>query len=78
MAIVRCDVCGKPATNVKPPGYSDKPHSPVGHPHSGLVCGKPDCDNAGLVWLKLDEETAYRQGQRVFGIHTQTAKIRVQ
>jgi hypothetical protein len=42
------------------------------------VCGKKDCENAGLVWLKTDEENEYQQGQRVFEIHTRTAKIRVQ
>ena len=78
MAIVRCEVCGKPTQHVKSPGYSAKPHLPVGHPNSGLVCGKPDCKNPGFVWLKQDEETAYLAGQRIFGIHTQTAKIKVQ
>jgi hypothetical protein len=31
-----------------------------------------------LIWLKQHEEEQYEQGQRVFEIHTQTAKIRVQ
>jgi len=78
MAIVRCEVCGKPIMHVRPPGYSSKPHPPVGHPDSGVVCGKADCENPGLVWLKLDEESEYVEGHRVFGIHTKTAKVRVQ
>lgn len=78
MATVRCLACGKPTIAVKPPGYADKPHLPVGHPKSGLVCGKPDCENDGVVWLKRDEEKQYASGERVFRIHTQTAKIRVQ
>jgi hypothetical protein len=43
-----------------------------------VICGKDDCENPGLVWLKLDEESSYRNGQRVFGIHTKTAKVKVQ
>jgi hypothetical protein len=78
MAIVRCLACGKPTISVKPPGYSDKPHLPVGHPRSGLICGKPFCGGTGLVWLKKDEEKEYAKGERIFGIHTQTAKVMVQ
>jgi hypothetical protein len=78
MAIARCEKCGKPSANVKPPGYAEMPFLPVNHPNSGVVCGKAGCENAGLVWLKKDEERQYLQGQRVFGIHTLTAKVRVQ
>src|SRR4051812_22022028 len=56
MAIARCGKCGKPTTNVKPPGYADRPFSPAGHPNSGIVCGKPGCEESGLIWLKKDEE----------------------
>jgi hypothetical protein len=79
MAIARCEKCGKPTGgNVKPPGYSDQSYRPTGHPSSGVVCGKPQCENDALIWLKTDEVEAYQQGQRVFEIHTQTAKVRVQ
>ena len=78
MAIARCEKCGKPTQHVKPPGYSAEPYRPVGHPSSGVVCGKPDCENDALIWLKDDEVQAYQRGQRVFEIHTQTAKVRVQ
>jgi hypothetical protein len=50
----------------------------VGHPSSGVICGKPDCGNAGLIWLKVDEVQAYQLGQRVFEFSTHTAKVRVQ
>src|SRR5256885_1199566 len=52
MAIARCERCGKPTQNVKPPGYSSNPYLPVGHPSSGVVCGKPGCENSALIWLK--------------------------
>lgn len=78
MAIVRCEKCGRPTKNPKPPAYSTTPYSPVGHPESGVVCGTVGCENPGIVWLKPDEEREYHNGQRVFGIHTHTAKVRVQ
>ena len=77
-AIARCKKCGKPTQNVKPPGYSEKPYLPVGHPNSGVVCGIPACTNPAVLWLKLDEERDYQKGSRVFGMHTHTVKIRVQ
>lgn len=77
MAIARCEMHGKPQ-NPKVGAYSITPHPPVGHPNSGVVCGKKDCENAGLVWLKTPEESEYQKGQRVFEIHTRTAKVRVQ
>ena len=33
--------------------------------------------NAALIWLKLDEESAYAKGQRVFDLRTNSAKIRL-
>jgi hypothetical protein len=79
MAIARCEKCGKPkGANVKPPGYANKPYYPVGHPESGIVCGTRGCESVALIWLKVDEAQAYQQGQRIFGIHTYTAKVRIQ
>jgi hypothetical protein len=79
MAIARCKKCGKPGgANVKPPGYSNQPYLPVGHPLSGVVCGRSGCENDALIWLKVDEAHSYQEGQRVFEIPTQAAKIRLQ
>ena len=78
MAIARCEKCGRPIKHVKAPPYSPKPYPPVGHPNSGVVCGTVSCGNAGLIWLKRDEEERYEAGQRVFSIRTHTAKVRVQ
>jgi hypothetical protein len=79
MAIARCEKCGKPTGgNVKPPGYSDQPYFPVSHPSSRVVCAKPECENAGLIWLKADEAEAYQRGQRIFEIRTQTAEVCIQ
>ena len=66
MAIVRCENCGCPKGK-KGNVYSPTPRYPVGHPNSGIVCGTPNCDNPGLVWLLDKEQRAYVAGsQRVF------------
>lgn len=78
MAIARCEFCGCPkGANVKAPGYAPTPYRPVGYPETAIVCGKPLCDRSALVWLKRDEATRYGAGERVFSIHTQTAKVRL-
>jgi hypothetical protein len=77
MAIARCEKCGRPKAN-KPPEYAAHPRLPVGHPNSGVICGTRGCTNPGKIWLKLDEEKQYDAGERIFGIHTYTAKIIVQ
>jgi len=33
---------------------------------------------SGLVWLTEDERREYVTGRRVFGVHTQTLKVRVE
>jgi len=76
MAIARCEKCGRPRAN-KPPEYSGQ-HPPVGHPNSGVVCGTKGCRNAALVWLKEDEEQEYQNGERIFDIRTNSAKVIVQ
>jgi hypothetical protein len=77
MAIARCEKCGKPTQNVKPPAYSNTAYLPPHYPDSGLVCGSADCDRPALIWLKLDEEAQYRNGQRVFDLPTKAAKVRI-
>ena len=66
MAIVRCHSCGCPdgrGRNV----YSGKPHLPLGHPKSGLICGSKGCMNPGIVWLLDWEEEEYqRKLKRIF------------
>jgi hypothetical protein len=78
MALARCEKCGRPTKNVSPPPYSAQPYPPVNHPDSGVVCGLIDCENAALIWLKPDEEKAYRRGQRVFEFATHSVKVRLQ
>jgi len=49
----------------------------VGYPDTAAICGRPGCENSGLVWLTEDERQAYLDGQRVFRIMTNAAQIRV-
>jgi hypothetical protein len=76
MAIARCTSCPAPKAT-KPPEYSKQSYHPVGHPQSGIVCGSKKCENDAVIWLKLDEEAAYRNGQRVFDLRTDSAKVRL-
>jgi hypothetical protein len=77
MAIARCEQCGQPKAT-KPPAYGSQPHLPVGHPNSGIICGTKLCMNTAVIWLKLDEEQRYSNGERIFDIRTNSAKIQVQ
>jgi len=56
MAIARCGK-HRPEAAKGDPYAAD--HFPVGHPSSGLVCGRKDCSDSATVWLKTDEEKAY-------------------
>ena len=75
MAIARCADCGRPIAN-KPPQYSSN-HLPVGHPESGVICGTKNCEKPATIWLKADEEQEYQNGQRIFDIRTNSAKVKV-
>jgi hypothetical protein len=76
MAVARCHTCPFPSSKT-PPAYSKQPYYPVGYPQSGLVCGTKHCEKDAIVWLKLDEEELYKQGQRVFDLRTNSAKVRL-
>jgi hypothetical protein len=79
MALARCEKCGRPdGRGVN--AYGSKPHFPVGHPNSGVVCGTSNCENPAAVWLTEEEDGFYKKGKRVFPItggHNAT-KFRVQ
>jgi hypothetical protein len=75
MAIVRC---GKQKPEAAKGNAYAAEHLPVGHPASGLICGRKDCAALATVWLKTDEEHAYRSGERIFELPTRAAKVQVQ
>lgn len=49
---------------------------PLGYPNPALICGVPDCNQPGVIWLDLAEEAAYKQGGRTFGGHEHSVKMR--
>jgi hypothetical protein len=79
MALARCENCGQPRGRGEN-AYSNTPRHPVNHPNSGVVCGKPGCQNAAIIWLLEQEEQEYGRGQRIFEITGayRMAKFRVQ
>lgn len=51
---------------------------PVGFPNTAAICGRPGCEEPGLVSLTQQELDDYEAGQRVFPIFTHSAKVRVE
>jgi len=76
MAMARCETCGVPNGRTKT--YSATPYHPVGHPMSGVICGRPECRALAVIWLTLDEELQYQQGERIFRMDTNSVKVAVQ
>lgn len=73
MALVRCEKCGQPRGRTRKYIRSVKP---VGYPNTAAICGKPNCSNAGLVWLEAHEWKQYQAGQRIFEVLTHAVKIK--
>lgn len=64
MALSRCLEQHSP-----PQGRSTQYRSyvrPVGYPKTALVCGNPQCDLPGVIWLAPDECHDYQRGERIF------------
>ena len=69
MAIVRCKDC-----RVRSTKYVESVE-PLGYPETAAICGSPQCERPGLIWLTTEELAAYRAGQRVFRLATNTTKV---
>jgi hypothetical protein len=76
MALARCEDCGVPDGRTKT--YSGKRYFPIGFPQSGVICGKPRCENSAIVWLTFEEENQYEKGLRIFTMASNTAKVKIQ
>lgn len=74
MALVRCEQHGNPKGRTTDYVRSAEP---VGYPDSAAVCGLKDCDNPGLVWLTEEENNAFEEGERIFRLATNAAKVKV-
>ena len=70
MAYVRC--INHPIEKGTHPKYALAPN----YPDSGLICGRPGCNQAGLIALSPQEEIEFNNGRRIFDLPaTNTAKI---
>lgn len=77
MAIARCREHGVNNERSKT-AYYKKPFRPTSYPHSGIVCGIPNCRNDGHVWLTEDEVVMFKKGERIFKPASNTGKFQVE
>ena len=75
MAIIRCkekhgDPIGRKRKYVE--GVE-----PLNYPNTAVICGLPNCNNIGIVWLEKDEYDAYLSGERIFQPIGHSVKVRV-
>lgn len=79
MVLARCESCG-----VRLAGHGKYTRTyvqhvlPLGYPKSGVVCGTPSCQRPGVIWLEKPELEAYKKGERVFSLQTNTTKVQAQ
>jgi len=73
MAIARCEYHRPDGNKYEYKFYAH----PVGHPRSGVICGRVDCEEVANLWLTPDEVRDHKNGHRVFGIRTNSAKVQV-
>jgi len=50
---------------------------PVGYPNSSTICGRENCRNQGVVWLRDDERNSYLNGERIFSFDSNVTGVRV-
>jgi hypothetical protein len=73
MTIARCD-------KYTPNGTKDNYKVfalPVGYPATAAICGRAECLAPARVWLSEPERIEHEAGNRIFGIKTMSAKLRV-
>lgn len=51
---------------------------PIGYPDdTSSICGRKDCENAGLIWLTQKEVFDYNKGNRIFSYASAVSKVKV-
>jgi hypothetical protein len=73
MAIARCDKHTPDGTNHAYKAFA----LPLGYPETAAICGREGCEAPARLWLTEPERADYQRGVRIFGIRTNSAKIRV-
>jgi hypothetical protein len=74
VALARCEKCGRPNGNS---GRYVEYRNPASHPSNPIVCSARGCERPGKIWLTVDEQNQYLNGQRVFPLAANAAKVRV-
>jgi hypothetical protein len=75
MALVRCEMHGRPRGRVRDYVGSVRP---IGFPDTGVICGRHECEEPGLIWLEQHEMDAYLRGRRVFYGESSVMKARAE
>lgn len=71
MALCRCKTCG--TRSYRYIKYAE----PVGYPKTSSICGRANCLNPGVVFLKKEEVDLHLSGQRTFSFDSNVTKVRV-
>lgn len=50
---------------------------PIGYPETSSICGIPNCENSGLIWLTQAEFDQYQNNERIFRYANNTTKVKV-
>ena len=50
---------------------------PLGYPETAAICAREDCEGPARLWLTEHERADHQRGVRIFGISTNSVKIRV-
>jgi hypothetical protein len=75
MALARCKKHPPDNTRAKSPYTAFA--FPLGHPNTGLICGRKDCQNTAYLWLNASEQGRHNQGARIFQVGALAIKIQV-
>jgi hypothetical protein len=75
MALARCKDHPPDNTRTKSPYTAFA--LPLGHPNTGLICGRNKCRNAAYLWLNESEQGRYNEGARIFQVGSLAVKIQV-
>src|SRR3954469_14373633 len=75
MALARCKDHPPDNTRAKSPYTAFA--LPLGHPNTGLICGRNKCRNAAYLWLNESEQGQYNEGVRIFQVGSLAVKIQV-
>jgi hypothetical protein len=71
MALCRCKV------DLARPIYYTHYVEPVGYPETSSICGRNNCTEPGLIWLKEKEVIQFNLGERVFSYDHNCSKVKV-